>query len=280
LIPGWNWISFSPQEPQAIEYALGELGSSADVIKNQSGFSYFYEGAGWFGSLDMLNPGEGYKLKMLDGVDFHYPLPEETTSRSVKVTRSNNTPNIRGFDYHKYQYSGSLVLSSKNPIKEGSVIIAKHDNEIRGISQILDYKEALGKRYYSLMVYSNAEYEENFELYYQEDEKSAEYKLDHSFDFENDLLLGDFMEPVILNLTNNEGEETPQYHYDLRSYPNPFNPETIINYELAKPGQVNIDVYNIKCQKVRNLVNEVKEAGKYSIVWNADDYNSGIYFGK
>jgi hypothetical protein len=62
------------------------------------------------------------------------------------------------------------------------------------------------------------------------------------------------------------------------NYPNPFNPETTIDYDLAEAGQVNIDVYNIKGQKVASLLNEVKDAGKYSLVWNADDFNSGIYF--
>ncbi|MCF7918843.1 MAG: PKD domain-containing protein [Candidatus Cloacimonetes bacterium] len=60
-------------------------------------------------------------------------------------------------------------------------------------------------------------------------------------------------------------------------YPNPFNPVTNIQYELAEDGKVIIDIYNIKGQKVVTLLNEEKEAGKHSIIWNADSRGSGVY---
>jgi hypothetical protein len=60
-------------------------------------------------------------------------------------------------------------------------------------------------------------------------------------------------------------------------YPNPFNPQTEIGFELAKADEVRIEVYNLKGQKVADLLNEVRSAGSYSINWNADDQPSGIY---
>ncbi len=62
------------------------------------------------------------------------------------------------------------------------------------------------------------------------------------------------------------------------SYPNPFNPEVTIEYQLSDNEKVIIEVYNIKGQKVAVLMNEWKEAGNYSLNWNAGDLNSGIYF--
>lgn len=61
-------------------------------------------------------------------------------------------------------------------------------------------------------------------------------------------------------------------------YPNPFNPETTIEYNLAQQGNVTISVYNIKEQKVAELVNETQPAGGYQIVWNATGRSSGVYF--
>ncbi len=58
--------------------------------------------------------------------------------------------------------------------------------------------------------------------------------------------------------------------------PNPFNPSTVISYSLHETTSVNITIYNIMGQKVRVLVNEVKEAGTHSIQWNGKD-NSGSY---
>ncbi|MDI3503371.1 MAG: large repetitive protein, partial [Candidatus Cloacimonadota bacterium] len=66
------------------------------------------------------------------------------------------------------------------------------------------------------------------------------------------------------------------------NYPNPFNPETTISYDILEPCKVRLDVYNIKGQKVRSLLNEYKGSGRYSIVFDARDDNgkalsSGVY---
>jgi len=69
------------------------------------------------------------------------------------------------------------------------------------------------------------------------------------------------------------------------NYPNPFNPVTTISYALADAGQVKLDIYNVKGQKIRTLVNEAQKAGIHQLQWNGtDDRNhqvaSGIYFYK
>jgi len=67
------------------------------------------------------------------------------------------------------------------------------------------------------------------------------------------------------------------------NYPNPFNPSTKIAFDIAHAGNVSIDVYNIKGQRVKTLVNGYYEIGNHSIIWNGDDstgrsVGSGIYF--
>ena len=69
----------------------------------------------------------------------------------------------------------------------------------------------------------------------------------------------------------------------VRNHPNPFNPETMIEYCIKEDSKVLIEIYNIKGQKVKTLVNEFKEAGYHSVIWNGKDSNckpvaSGIYF--
>ena len=55
------------------------------------------------------------------------------------------------------------------------------------------------------------------------------------------------------------------------NYPNPFNPETAISYAVKEDGAVNLKIYNLKGQLVKNLVNEQVKAGYHSIVWNGKD---------
>ena len=56
-----------------------------------------------------------------------------------------------------------------------------------------------------------------------------------------------------------------------QNYPNPFNPSTAINYKLAKPGKVVLKVYDILGKEVATLVNEYKDAGKYSATFSVED---------
>lgn len=69
------------------------------------------------------------------------------------------------------------------------------------------------------------------------------------------------------------------------NYPNPFNPETTISYTLGENQQVRLDIYNVKGQLVRTLVNENKAAGNHRVLWNGLDkqnqpVSSGIYYYK
>ena len=69
------------------------------------------------------------------------------------------------------------------------------------------------------------------------------------------------------------------------NYPNPFNPETAINFAIKEAGKVRIDIFNIKGQYVKTLVNEHLEAAYHSIVWDGKDdsgvnVSSGVYFYK
>jgi len=69
------------------------------------------------------------------------------------------------------------------------------------------------------------------------------------------------------------------------NYPNPFNPETTIEFFLNEPGEVTIDIYNIKGQLVRSLVNNSYQAGTHRIIWDGKSDNgrevvSGVYFSR
>ncbi|MCD6162363.1 MAG: T9SS type A sorting domain-containing protein [candidate division Zixibacteria bacterium] len=62
------------------------------------------------------------------------------------------------------------------------------------------------------------------------------------------------------------------------AYPNPFNAETIIKYDLPQDCQVSIQVYDLLGREVANLVDEFKSAGYHQVVFNAAEYSSGMYF--
>lgn len=69
----------------------------------------------------------------------------------------------------------------------------------------------------------------------------------------------------------------------LQNYPNPFNPSTTVHYSLKNPEQVNIEIFNIRGQRVATLVDQYQDYGEYSVTWygkdnNDRDVSSGVYF--
>jgi hypothetical protein len=87
----------------------------------------------------------------------------------------------------------------------------------------------------------------------------------------------------IMTPTSNEDEVIPVTVTALNgNYPNPFNPETTISYDIKDAGNVRLDVFNVKGQLVRTLVNADQASGRYRVVFNGRDNNgnplsSGIY---
>jgi hypothetical protein len=97
-----------------------------------------------------------------------------------------------------------------------------------------------------------------------ESEASNQVEVDHVGSTDN-------LIPLVTELTGN--------------YPNPFNPTTQIKFAISEAAEVNLDIYNIRGEKVRTLVNGYREAAFYTEIWDGTDDNlrnvsSGVYFYK
>ena len=72
--------------------------------------------------------------------------------------------------------------------------------------------------------------------------------------------------------------------YDIvNNYPNPFNPETTINYLIPKTSWVSLSIYDLKGKLVTTLVDGVMSPGIYGVLWNGNNFtnkqmSTGIYF--
>ncbi len=88
---------------------------------------------------------------------------------------------------------------------------------------------------------------------------------------------------VCLVTTTSAGNNTsliPSKFELSQNYPNPFNPTTKINFAIPKQGLVTMKIYDVLGREVRTLVNEVKQAGNYTVDFNAMEFASGVYFYK
>ncbi|MBK6507356.1 MAG: T9SS type A sorting domain-containing protein [Ignavibacteria bacterium] len=59
---------------------------------------------------------------------------------------------------------------------------------------------------------------------------------------------------------------------------NPFNPSTLIKYNIKSDGLVTLKVYDVLGKEVVSLVNELKQSGRYEVEFNGSNLGSGIYY--
>jgi len=69
----------------------------------------------------------------------------------------------------------------------------------------------------------------------------------------------------------------PQTYTLFQNYPNPYNPSTVISYQLSAKSSVNLKIYDVIGREVVNIVSEQQEPGYYQKTFDASRYASGMY---
>ena len=64
----------------------------------------------------------------------------------------------------------------------------------------------------------------------------------------------------------------------LQNFPNPFNGKTLIGLQMADYGFVSVKIYDVLGCEVAILLDDKKEAGAYSVAWDASGFPSGVYY--
>jgi len=91
--------------------------------------------------------------------------------------------------------------------------------------------------------------------------------------------LDDSIPTLRSNITGTEVTSSKPSNFLLsQNFPNPFNPKTVISYQLAAGSKVTLKVYNILGKEIANLVNEEKPPGEHKVVFDASGLSSGVYF--
>jgi len=85
-------------------------------------------------------------------------------------------------------------------------------------------------------------------------------------------------------VNENELNDIPS-RYIINNYPNPMQSQTTISFSIQEQNTIDLSIYNIKGQLVKTLINDNREKGTHSIIWEGTDDNgksvsSGIYYYK
>ena len=92
------------------------------------------------------------------------------------------------------------------------------------------------------------------------------------------------LESINTGVTTSGIVDVPFMRFDLeQNYPNPFNPSKTIEYEMNTSDNVQLQIFDIKGELVKTLVNEFQTPANYKVVWNGtnsrgEKLTSGVYF--
>ena len=104
---------------------------------------------------------------------------------------------------------------------------------------------------------------------------------DHFINITSDNIPGFELNSIIYidNLENKISENIIPDTYNIVSvYPNPFNPETTIEFSVSNEADISLVIYNLYGEKVTSLADGNYQPGYYTVIWDANQYSSGIYF--
>jgi hypothetical protein len=312
LIPvaqGWNWIGYLPTAAVDVTAALDDLHerglvAAGDIIKSQTAFAE-YVGGVWYGSLAVMEPGKGYKLRLASAVDsrFAYPPPPYGNAAQAalaatggegkgagdpgdKTTAAENAP-AWSVNPHDYQYNMTVTavlrIGDSESMDGGDVVAAFVGDECRGVASPI-YVEGVRRYEAFLMVHGNEAAGEKVTFKAFDADAGTVFGVSETLALEADAARGTVHQPVVLNAL--EGGETPDVPRVFALYqnaPNPFNPTTTIRFDLPRAVRVSLRVYNAKGELVAKIVDENMTQGRKAIAWTATNDRgstvaSGIYF--
>lgn len=82
----------------------------------------------------------------------------------------------------------------------------------------------------------------------------------------------------VVSVSEDPAPAVPNVFSLKQNSPNPFNPTTVIAYDIPVTGKVELTIYDIVGREVARLVNELQPPGTYQVTWNAGGFASGVYF--
>ena len=174
--------------------------------------------------------------------------------------------------------TGNISDSSGNPVQNAFLIIQNVDN---------DYSNVKGK--YNLVVLDSGEYDIkiegpdtlhlNWSIFWNGNFLSYGDSVKINLD-NNQIVDLDFKAPIMIANANekNNLKHVPDQFILNQNFPNPFNPETIINYSVPIQSFVSLKIFDLLGNEIKTLVNSYRHPGNYSVKFDASEISSGIYF--
>jgi len=229
--PNWNWIGYPVSVEQAVETALmGFAANQDDMIKSQGETSTYYEGYGWFPSINMI-PGQGYKY-----------YSNATSSKSLLIQKGLRATDHADKgekhwdnDVHAFENNLTIIASvmiDDEPMRgEQFELGAFVDGECRGSAR-LEYFEPLN-RYYAVLTIAGTDGERVDFRVANNTDNSVVLGSDDSLEFMSDAIMGSLGDPYMIRF-----DKKKQGYNQLCLYPNPVDKNVSSSFVLPQDEDV------------------------------------------
>jgi len=203
LAGGWNYVPCPYQSATDLSAGLPTVTYTADdLIKSQTVFSTYYDGFGWFGNLNQIAPGEGYKLKCAVGATSEYPVAS-SGRRQLDLTRrpeATPVPTTWAFDSNAFEETMTLTatVAIGGAHQPSGVLAAFVGGEVRGVqglTTVPPFGPHTGKALYEMTLYGKVG--EAFAFKFK-NSAGATTALDKTLDFVADGNVGSVLAPYAL----------------------------------------------------------------------------------
>lgn len=271
---GWNLIGYTPQITLNLVVALANIADHLIQIKGEEGV---YEPNNPFSNLSILRPGKAYWIKVNTSCSLVYPPygKQDVIYQPVLAYKKYGTPIVKT--------NSQTVLCSLNELaQEGDILAALVNGELRGLSSIKKNNGITGAL---------------INIFTEEAGEIIHFKLikkdsETVFNLIPDLLsapgeaIGNYAQGIYYNLTPDQNQVPEIKTALISAYPNPFTSSTSISLSMGKEkSSIQLNIYNLRGQKVKTLFEGTLESGIHNLIWDATDDKgrkvaSGIYYCK
>ena len=280
---GWNWIGYTPQESILLDDAFSSINIHPDdYIKNQTISSTYYDGSGWFGFINQLEPLDGYMLKVAEGGSIIYPDPGIMQKTLLVHNENHELTNDPKFNPHLFEYNGSIIFSVTingiNAGNEENILYVFAGKKCRGKSYGKLFPQT-GEYVYNMMIHSNVESGEEISFKFYDKKENQWYKFEELILFKADMIEADAFDPFELkngSVLFSGWMKDSKFRFEL--YPNPFNDILNINFTNPENQNVKISIYDAYGRKIEVIEDKSFEKGTHNIEWNSNTLPNAIYY--
>ena len=222
LVKGWNHIGYVSGAEMSVNDALANItAQQGDMVKSQKSYANYYDGYGWYGSLNTIKPGDGLMFKSVNDnpVTFTYPVAVAgAKDLAENLTGDNNhwVPNV-------YAYPSNMTVMAVVEMEgvelasDNYELAAFVNGECRGSIELV-YAEPLN-RYVAFLTVSGEEVANMYFGLYNKETGEEFFNTNTSLTFNADAMVGDPAEPFVIGFRDSSAIN--ELGNAMTLYPNP-----------------------------------------------------------